>query len=46
MNHSGVLIKHKVFHACVGVFLPRLAKQHHEYNPFDLLNVDVVCFQR
>ena len=44
MNHSSVLIKHEVFHAGVGGFLPRLTEQHHQHNPFDLLDIDIGCF--
>ncbi len=35
-----------IFHACVGLFLPRLTEQDHEHDPLDLLDVDVRRFER
>ena len=45
--HSGAfLLEYQVFHTCVGHFLPRLAEQDHQNNPFYLFDIDVRGFER
>jgi len=46
MNGRFTLVKDKIFHASVSQFLTRLAKQNHQNNPLNLLDIDVRSFQR
>ena len=39
-------IKYQIFHACVGEFLPGLAREHHQHHPFDLLQVELLGIER
>ena len=39
-NQPGQLV-HEIFHARAGRFLARLAGQHHQHHPFDLLQVQL-----
>ena len=46
VNRLRTLLENEILHAGVGELLARLAEQHHEHHPLDLIDVDVRRFQR
>jgi len=46
VDQAGVLLENQIFHACVCGLLARLAEQHHQHDPLDLFDVDLVIVQR
>ncbi len=46
MNGRIALVKYEIFHPSVSQFLPRLAKQNHQNNPLNLLDIDIRSLKR
>ena len=46
MRCRNPILEDQVFHARIGQFLAGLAEQHHQYDPLDLLDIDIGRFQR
>ena len=39
------VIEYQIFHASVGELLSGLAREHHQYDPFDLLQIELLGVQ-
>ena len=46
VHQAGIFFEYQVFHPGEGFFLPGLAEQDHQYDPLDLLDIDITRAQR
>ena len=46
MQKARSFLENEVFHAGIRKLLSRLAEQDHQYDPFDLLDIDIGRFKR